>query len=221
MATNTAPQPSQRVDASTLDVEPRIEELLAEHGFASVNDDGDIVRDNKKVVRRVTDILIQEALASNNDERLEKALSKEALYTRVFGHGPALDDPDELEREAADRLAIYLWSLTSPAHQGRVQRRLAEVQGADDLVLCRRKIDGAPSAYVTRNHDLIVDDFVMPASEKIVRAADKTRKDMSLVTKRQKGLESRVQRELESMAVKTSTALGVTPSAPALGSGRP
>ena len=86
-------------------------------------------------------------------------------------------------------------------------------------MLCRRKIGGVPSIYVTRTDELIVDDFLMPASERIVKVADKTRRDMNLQIKRRPSLEARVRRELTTMATKTSIALGVMDGVTALESG--
>ena len=202
------------------DVAPRADEAFAEDGFAKVNDDGDIIRDKDKVIAKTTAVLVSEATANNNDECVARALDKESLYPLVFEHGPALDDPDDLEREAADYLAIYVWSLTSPSHQGRVQRALGDTEGWTDLVLCRRKINGAACVYVTRNDDMVADDYVLPGKEKMVKAADKTRRDMHLAAQRRgPALETRIKAELEDLAVKTAAALGVGTQR-ALGSGR-
>jgi hypothetical protein len=86
--------------------------------------------------------------------------------------------------------------------------------------LCRRKVGGHPSVYVTRTDEFIVEDYVLPASEKLVKLAGKTQKDMNLAGLRRKTLQPRVQQELESLATKTSIALCVATSAPALASGK-
>lgn len=204
---------------STFDIAGRVDEVFAEHGFAATNDDGDIVRVKEKVVGRIADVLVNDGLAATPDERVEKAVTKAALYERAFPQGPKLDDPDEIEREVAEYIATYVWSMTTPSYDGRVQRELGNRSGSTDLMLCRRKIGGLPSVYVTRADDLIVDDFVLPASERVVKVADKTRRDMSLAMQRRPSLEARIKGELASMATKASIALGVTSSAGALGPG--
>lgn len=216
---STAAEPASQPAQSTFDIHTRVDEVFAEHGYATVNPDGDIVRDKLKVVGTIVDTLIGSALATNNDERVALAKSKEDLYEHVFPNGPDLNSSDEVEREVAGYIAVYVWSTTSPSYDGRVQRELANRSGSSDLVLCRRKIAGEPKAYVTRTDNLIVDDFVVPASEKIVKVADKTRKDMALAMQRRPSLEARVRGELESMARRTSVALGVQSAPAALSSG--
>lgn len=218
MSTAAAPAPVPA--PSTYDINARVDELFAEHGFAKTDTDGDIVRDKLKVVDRLVDILLTEALVENADERVEKAMGKPSLYDTVFQNGPSFDDPDEVERAVAEYVATYVWSMTSPSSDGRVQRELATRAGTTDVMLCRRKVGRVPSVYVTRTDELIVEDFVTPSSEKIVNAADKTKRDMNMVAFRRPSLEARVKRELESMAIKTSIALGVATSAPALESGQ-
>jgi hypothetical protein len=200
---------------STYQINARVDELFAEHGFAETDEDGNIVRAKMKVVDRIADVLVTEALAANADERLVKAMSKTVLYETVFSDGPTLEDPDDVERTVAEYAATYVWSMTTASCEGRVQQKLGDSAGNTDLMLCRRKIADKPSIYVTRNDQMIVDDFVLPASVKIVKAADKTRRDMELVVRRRPSLRARVDRELASMAIKTSLALGVTPPAPA------
>jgi hypothetical protein len=213
---STAPTAARPL-ASTYDINTRVDEVFAENGFARTNADGDIVRDKEKVVGRIVDVIMTEALAANADERVEKAMTKPALYEAVCPHGPKVDDPDEAEREVAEYIATYIWSMTTPSYDGRVQKELGDRTGTTDVLLCRRRIAGRPTVYATRADELIVEDFVIPTSEKIVKIADKTRKDMSLVTQRRPSLEARVHGELETMARKTSAALGV--AAPALTSG--
>ena len=213
---STATPTAQLNDVESRDA--RLDEVFAAEGYAKADDDGNIVRDRDKVIARITAILTADAVAEDTDERLDKALSRDDLYPRVFPNGPPLDDPDELEREVAHVAAVYIWTLTQPNHVGRVQLRLADTAGATDLVLCRRKIGSTPSVYLTRNHDLIIDDYVTPASEKVVKTGEKYKKDMNLVVSRQPKLEARVTHELAATAAKTSAALGVTPS---LESGRP
>lgn len=216
---STAPAPVSEPAFSTFDINARVDEVFAEHGFAKTNDDGEIVRVKEKVVKRIADVLIADGLAATPDERVEKAMGKEALYDYTFPQGPDLKDEDELEREVAEYIATYLWSMTTPSHDGRVQRELGNRSGSTDIMLCRRKIAGAASVYLTRDDDLIVDDFVLPASEKVVKVADKTRRDMAMAMQRRPTLEKRIRGELASMAAKTSIALGVTTSAGALKSG--
>src|SRR5438067_2280902 len=97
----------------------RLDEVFAADGYAKTNADGDIERDKDEVVDRITAILIGEAIAESQDDRLARALSRDLLYPKVFPHGPALDDPDDLEREVAHVAAVYAWTLTQPSHQGR------------------------------------------------------------------------------------------------------
>ena len=99
-----------------------------------------------------------------------------------------------------------------------MQRRLGEIEGATDVMLCRRKIGGEMCVYLTRTDELIVDDFVMPGQEKVVKVADKTRRDMVMAKTRRPSLAARIDGELTNTAARTSLALGVT-SAPALVSG--
>jgi hypothetical protein len=215
---SAAATPAPAPVPSTYDINTRVDEVFAEHGFATTNSDGDIVRNKQKMIATIVDVLISSALAGDADERVAKAMSKWDLYESVFRNGPKLNDRDEVEREAADYVATYVWSTTTPSYDGRVQRELGNRSGHSDLVLCRRKIGGVPSIYITRTDELIVDDFVMPASERIVKVADKTRKDMALVMHRRPSLEARVKGELESMATRTSIALGAN-AARALGPG--
>jgi hypothetical protein len=217
MSNASVPVPAPEI--STFDISTRVDEVFAEQGFARTNEDGDIVRVKEKVVKRIADVLVNDALAATADERVEKAMAKAVLYLHVFPHAPRPDDEDEIEREVADNIATYVWSMTTPSYDGRVQRELGNRSGSTDLMLCRRKIAGTPTVYVTRADDLIVDDFVLPASEKVVKVADKTRRDMGLAMQRRPTLEGRIKGELVSMAAKTSIALGVTTSAGALGSG--
>ena len=170
------------------------------------------------MVDEATNVVLAEALAADNDEVVRKALTRETLYERVFPRGPKLDDADDEEREVADLIATYVWSMTTASVQGRIQRRIAEIEGNTDVMLCRRKINGVMTVYATRNDDLVWDDFVLPGSEKLVAAANKTRKDMDLAGKRRKALESRIQGELASVAARTSHALGVS-TTPTLTSG--
>jgi hypothetical protein len=207
MSTASATQPT----ASGVEVDARVDELFAEHGFARTNVDGDIVRDKKKVIKRITEMLISDAVAADNDERLARALSKSEIYERTFRNGPKLNDPDDLEREAAEYVAVYVWSLTTASSEGRVQRHLGEIEGATDLLLCRRRIGDEPRVYLTRSHNLIKDDYIVPGNEKLVKVAQKTHRDMALVIERQPLLEGEVMAELESTATKTAVALGVTP----------
>lgn len=216
---STAPTPVTPPAFSTFELKNRVDEVFAEHGFAATDEDGEIVRVKEKVIKAIADVLVSEALAATADERVEKAMGKRDLYSRVFPEGPQSDDEDELDRAVAETIATYVWSTTTPSYDGRVQRELGNRPGSTDLMLCRRKIAGVPSAYVTRVDDLIFDDFVMPASEKVVKVADKTRRDMALAIERRPTLEGRIKAELQSMAVKTSIALGVPPSAGALESG--
>lgn len=198
--------------------DPRVNELYAEHGFARTDSEGNIVRERAKLVASIADFLVSEALAADADERVQKAVSKPVLYERIFSLGPKMDDPDEAERDVAEYIATHVWSMTTPSSDGRIQLALGDRSGTKDLMLCRRKIGGVPSIYVTRTDELIVDDYVIPASEKVIKVADKTRRDMALAVKRRPSLEARINGELADLALKTSVALGVT-SMPALGSG--
>jgi hypothetical protein len=210
----------QATSFSTYELANRVDEVFAENGFAATDEDGEIVRLKEKVIARIADVLFARGIASTNDERIEMALSKIDLYGETFSQGPRHDDPDEIEAAVADYIATYVWSTTTPSYDGRVQRELGNRPETADVMLCRRKIGGIPSVYITRADDLIVDDFIVPASERIVKVADKTRRDMNLVVQRRPSLESRVKAELEGMAVKTSVALGVTKAAGALKSGK-
>jgi hypothetical protein len=203
----------------SFDIHTRVDDVFAEHGFAGTNSDGDIVRNKQKVIGTIVDVLVTNALAGDADERVSKAMNKWDLYDSVFPRGPKLNARDEVEREIAEYIATYVWSTTTPSYDGRVQRELGNRQGFTDLVLCRRKIGGIPSVYVTRTDELIIDDFVTLASEKVVKVADKTRKDMALAVQRRPTLETRVRDELQSTAEKASVALGVT-TKPALGPGK-
>ena len=60
----------------------------------------------------MADLLLKDALAVDNDERVAKALSKHPLYERIFSRGPRIHDSDETESEVADYIAIYVWSMT-------------------------------------------------------------------------------------------------------------
>jgi hypothetical protein len=217
---STAATQASTPSYSTYDIKTRVDEVFAENGFAKTNDDGDIVRVKEKVVARVVDVFVSEALAATPDERVDKALTKEALYNRVFEQGPRMDDPDEFERAVADYIATYTWSMTTPSYDGKVQGELGNRSGSTDLMLCSRKIGGMPVRYVSRTDDLIYDDYVLPASEKLVNVAVKTKKDMSLASKRRPSLEKRVNSELADMASKAAVALGVHSGAPALESGK-
>ena len=210
----------QAASFSTYDLANRVNEVFAENGFAATDEDGNIVRLKEKVIERIADVLIKRGVASTNDERVEMAMSKVDLYEETFLQGPKHDDPNEIEAMVADNIATYVWSTTTPSYDGRVQREFGNRPNTADVMLCRRKIGGTPSVYITRSDDLIVDDFIVPASERIVKVADKTRRDMSLVIQRRPSLEGRVKAELEGMAVKASIALGVTKSAGALKSGK-
>jgi len=205
---------------STFDLATRVDEVFAENGFAATDEDGDIVRLKEKVIERIADVLTSRGVAASNDERVEKAMTKVDLYEETFPQGPSLEDPDEVEAAVAEYIATYVWSTTTPSYDGRVQRALGSRPDTADVMLCRRKIGRIPSIYITRTDDLIVDDFIVPSSERIVKVADKTRRDMNLVVQRRPSLESRVKAELEGMAVKASVALGVTKSAGALKSGK-
>jgi hypothetical protein len=205
---------------STFDIANRVNEVFAENGFAATDDDGNILRLKEKVIERIADVLIRRGVAATNDERIAKAVTKVDLYEETFPEGPRNDDPDEIESAVAENIATYVWSTTTPSYDGRVQRELGNRPDTTDVMLCRRKIGGMPSVYITRTDDLIVDDFIVPASERIVKVADKTRRDMGLVIQRRPSLEARVKAELEGMAVKASVALGVTKSAKALKSGK-
>lgn len=215
----SAQAPVSAPEFSTFDINNRVDEVFAEHGFAKTNDDGEIVRVKEKVVKRIADVLVADGLAATPDERVEKAMDRSVLYGYLFPQGPDLKDDDELEREVAGYVATYVWSMTTPSYDGRVQRELGNRSGSTDIMLCRRKIAGAPSVYVTRADDLIVDDFVLPASERVVKVADKTRRDMTMAIQRRPSLEGRIKGELASMAAKTSIALGVATSVGALNSG--
>jgi hypothetical protein len=205
---------------STFDIANRVDEVFAENGFAATDEEGNIVRLKEKVIKRIADVLIRRGVAATNDERVEKAMTKIDLYEETFPEGPKHDDSDEIESAVSEYIATYVWSTTTPSHDGRVQRELGNRPDTADVMLCRRKIGRMPSVYITRTDDLIVDDFIVPASERIVKVADKTRRDMSLVIQRRPTLEARVRTELEGMAVKASVALGVTKSAGALKSGK-
>lgn len=210
----------QAASYSTFDIANRVDEVFAENGFAATDEEGNVLRLKEKVIARIADVLTRRGVAATNDERVEKAMTKIDLYEETFPHGPKHDDVDEIEAEVAEYIATYVWSTTTPSYDGRVQRELGNRPDTADVMLCRRKIGGMPSIYITRTDELIVDDFLMPASERIVKVADKTRRDMSLVIQRRPSLEARVKAELEGMAVKASIALGVTKSAGALKSGK-
>jgi hypothetical protein len=210
----------QAAPFSTFDIANRVDEVFAENGFAATDDDGNIVRLKEKVIERIADVLANRGVAKSADDRVEKAMTKVDLYEETFPQGPKHADPDEIESAVAEYIATYVWSTTTPSYDGRVQREFGNRPDTTDVMLCRRKIGGLPSVYITRTDDLIVDDFIVPASERIVKVADKTRRDMSLVIQRRPSLEARVRAELEGMAVKASVALGVTKSAGALKSGK-
>jgi hypothetical protein len=205
-------EPAAGSEFSSFDLNNRVDEIFAEHGFADTNDEGDVVRVKTAVVKAIADVLITKGLAANPGERVEKAMTKEVLYADVFPHGPDLEVEDPLENAAANTVATFVWSMMTPSYNGPVQVELGNRSGSTDLMLCRRKIGRVASAYVTREDDLIFDDFVVPASEKVVKVADKTRRDMALAVQRRPTLEGRIRRELESMAAKTSIALGVSTS---------
>lgn len=196
----------------------RADEVCAEDGYTKEGKDGKIVRLKDKMAERAAGILIDEAVAGNADERLERALPAEDLYPKVFPHGPALDDEEQVEQEVAELLSGLVSTLLQPSHQGRIQIKLGSLAGAKDLLLCRRKIGNLQCYYLTGDHDMIIEDFVTPGDEKVVKTADKHKKDTDLAISRQKALEPRIRRELEATAARTAAALGVTP---ALGSGRP
>lgn len=210
----------QAASFSTFDLGNRVDEVFAENGFAATDEDGNILRLKEKVIERIADVLTKRGVAATNDERVEKAVTKIDLYEETFPQGPKHDDPDEIDAAVAEYIATYVWSTTTPSYDGRVQREFGSRPGTTDVMLCRRKIGGLPSVYITRTDDLIVDDFIVPASERIVKVADKTRRDMNLVIQRRPSLEARVKAELEGMAAKASVALGVAKPAGALKSGK-
>jgi hypothetical protein len=216
MSTSTVAPAAQLHDVSARDT--RADEVCAAEGYTKEGKDGKVIRLNDTMAERAVGALIDEAIAEDTDERLEKAVTREDLYAKVFPHGPRSDDPDEVEREVADLLAGLVWTFVQPSHTGRVQIKLGSIAGATDVLLCRRKIGNVSCVYLTRDHDMIMEDYMTPGDEKVVRAGEKHRKDAELAISRQRGLETRIRQELEATAAKTAAALGVTP---ALGSGRP
>ncbi|HTZ63173.1 MAG TPA: hypothetical protein VMB51_03640 [Solirubrobacteraceae bacterium] len=215
MSSTTVAPDAQLHDVNARDT--RADEVCAAEGYTKEGKDGRTIRLNDKMAERAAGVLIAEAVAEGTDERLERALTREKLYEKVFPHGPRCDDEDEIEREVADLLAGLVWTFVQPSHTGRVQVALGSIAGATDVLLCRRKIGNVSCVYLTRDHEMIMEDYMNPGDEKMVRAGEKHRKDAELAISRQRGLETRIRQELEATAAKTAAALGVTP---ALGSGR-
>jgi hypothetical protein len=179
--------------------------------------DGDDAPSELALREAVYRAIVNDCVVRSKTERSRKALTRGALYTRTFPHGPGaqggVDDLGRVEREAFEQLASTVWGLTQTTRSGWIQRRFE----ADErtLVLCRTKVhrptDKLLAVYATDNEALIMEDGVDKEIKAFVRRASMLRKDLDMILHRHPRLRAPVAAQLALEMRKVDAELALDP----------
>lgn len=184
-----------------------------QHNYTLPNGD----KDTAAVRSQVFDLL-SEAIVETKADRVEKAITRASLTTRVFPelpdreHWGDQDDPTlaELVYKTIDQ---QVWNAAKPDHSGPIQKQIGNL----GYVLCRTKVgkDGIDAAYITKDLNCLLEDFHGPLAAKAKKAADDLGRNLGMVMDRlpehSRPLSRAYQRDM-----KTALNAGATQFAPAL-----
>jgi hypothetical protein len=194
-------------------VEEMIDRLYQDAALTKAASNGATVRDEDKMRAKVFD-LVKSKVVADKTQKSANSWTQGELYAAVFPGAPGTDGRgiDSLganELKVRIELMRRVWTLTNPARNGYIQKRLGDGEGT--LVLCRvpvmRGLDEAPGCYVTNDGDLIMSDSLQPRVEALVRAANNLRDHAGMLTDRHGELENRILAAVGSGAARTTAAL--------------
>ncbi len=186
-------------------VEGGVFEAHRANGYVATNGEGEDVVDKWLVHDAIYRALKTNAVIKTPDEKSEKALTHGTLTKKVFPETPGANDEwDELgpvEQAVWTQLVKEAWNPVNPNFSGPVQRLVGERDPHLVLIKTRTTVDGSPGVevvYLTKNEELIFDDFIAPLKTSVRRAADRLAKNAALVSNRNKEMAGKASREVDS-----------------------
>jgi len=186
-------------------VQEGIFEAYRANGYVTTNGEGDEVVAKSLVHDSIYRALKTSAVVRTPDEKSEKALTHGTLAKQVFAESPGANDEwdelDKVQQAVWTQLVKEAWNPVNPNFSGPVQRLVGERDPHLVLIKTKTTVDGSPGVevvYLTKNEQLIFDDFIAPLKASVRRAADRLAKNAALVSTRNKEMAGKAAREVDS-----------------------
>jgi hypothetical protein len=185
-------------------IEDRIAELFIQHNYTA-EVQGEVVPSDE-ALKKAASRVFRSAVVKSKTDRKTVGKSKWDAYVQLFPHGPRQSDDESLSEVDAvvmNRLARQVWGLTQVAPNGRVQSDLEKSDDEEEAgrVLIRATVvrghDPVEVAYVSANHDLLLEDSLRPELEAILRRSRRLNKHAAMLARRQPEIAARAEKAIE------------------------
>ena len=193
--------------------------IYATRGWTRVDKNGRVVPDDEAAKVYVYEYFRDNAVVNSDGDIVDDGVCDSDLFAKTFPGAPgATSEPvDEVQFEAYKTVMRKLWQYAGTGIRGHCQET-AEMEGLD-YVMVEKKVyrptrdvstgTAAPKQvtvrFFTGNPDLIYQLSAMPATAKLVKAAEETAKHLRMNVSRHPELAARVARNAK-LALQQSSA---------------
>ncbi len=225
VAPSESPTTNPIAETDVVDVDPVHEATLAiyrSRGWTYVNKNGDEVP-NDEAAKGVVYAFFRDHVVVNSDSDIvDDGVTDADLYAKTFPGTPgATSEPvDEDQFTAYKNVSRKIWAYAH-TRVGSVCQERAEMEGLD-LVMCEKKVyrasrdvttgTGAPKQvsvrFFTNNGDLIYQLSALPATAKLIKAAEDTAKHLRMNVTRHPELSGRIAKSAKLALNQSSASLG-------------
>jgi hypothetical protein len=225
LAPSESPTTSPIAETDVVEIDPVHEATMAiwrSRGWTYKNKNGEEVPDDEAAKGFVYSFFRDHVVVNSDGDIVDDGVTDADLYAKTFPGTPGATsysvDADQFEAYKSVSRKIWAYAAT---RVGSVCQERAEMEGLD-LVMCEKKVyrasrdistgTGAPKQvsvrFFTSNGDLIYQLSALPATAKLVKAAEDTAKHLRMNVTRHPELSSRIAKSAKLALNQSSASLG-------------